>query len=95
MADTMNRTARLEARITPDLHRLLRRAAEIEGRSVTDFVVSAVQEAAERRIEQAQLIRLSLDDQKAFADAILDPPEPTPALKRAFARHRDLLTQSR
>lgn len=93
MTETSNKTARLEARITPDLQALLRRAAEIEGRSVTDFVVSAVQEAAERRIEQAQMIRLSLEDQIAFVDAILAPPEPTSTLKRAFERRRELLKQ--
>ena len=88
MVETASKTARLEARITPNLQALLKRAAEIDGRSVTDFVVSAVQEAAERRIEQAQVIRLSLEDQKAFVEAILSPPEPTAALKRAFMRHR-------
>ena len=91
MTETANKSARLEARITPNLQALLKRAAEIDGRSVTDFVVSAVQEAAERRIEQAQVMRLSLDDQKAFVDAILNPPEPTAALKRAFQRHRELI----
>lgn len=94
MVETVNKTARLEARITPNLQALLKRAAEIEGRSVTDFVVSAVQEAAERRIEQAQVIRLSLEDQKAFVDAILNPPEPTSALARAFRRHRELIQES-
>lgn len=87
------KTARLEARITPDLQALLKRAAELEGRSVSDFVVSAVQEAAERRVEQAQVIRLSLEDQRAFVEAILDPPEPTPALLRSFRRHRDLIDE--
>lgn len=94
MVETASKTARLEARITPNLQALLKRAAEIEGRSVTDFVVSAVQEAAERRIEQAQVIRLSLADQKAFVEAILSPPEPTAALKRAFKRHRELIQKS-
>jgi len=46
----MNKTACLEAPITPDLQVLLKRAAEVEGRSVTDFVVTAAQEAAERRV---------------------------------------------
>lgn len=94
MTETMNKTARLEARITPNLQALLKRAAEIEGRSVTDFVVAAVQEAAEKRIEQSQVMRLSLEDQKAFVDAILNPPEPNAALKRAFARHRELIQGS-
>jgi uncharacterized protein (DUF1778 family) len=36
-------TPRLEARIPQGLHALLRRAAEMEGRTVTDFVIQAVQ----------------------------------------------------
>lgn len=95
MAELMTKTARLEARITSDLQALLKRAAELEGRSVTDFVIMAAQEAAERRIEQVQVIRLSLEDQRAFVEAILNPPEPTPALRRAFRSHRGLIDESR
>ena len=95
MSEHRPKSARLEARITPDLQALLKRAAELEGRSVTDFVVTAAQAAAERRVEQAQVIRLSLEDQRAFVEAILNPPEPTPALRRAFRRHRALIEESR
>ena len=35
-------TARLEARISTDLHSMLKRAAELQGRTMTDFVVAAV-----------------------------------------------------
>ncbi|WP_414040011.1 DUF1778 domain-containing protein [Acidithiobacillus sp. M4-SHS-6] len=40
------------------------------------------------------MIRLSLADQECFAQALLSPPQPAPALERAFARraaHRGLL----
>jgi len=84
-------TARLEARISFELHATLKRAAEIQGRTMTDFVVSAVQEAAQRAIEQSEIIRLSLADQECFAQALLSPSEPTPALQRAFERRRKLL----
>ena len=84
-------TARLEARISADLHATLKRAAEIQGRTMTDFVVSAVQEAARQAIEQAEVVRLSLADQEYFAKALQSPPTPTPALKRAFARRRKLV----
>ena len=84
-------TARLEARISHDLHTMLKRAAEIQGRTMTDFVVAAVQDAAQRAIEQAELMRLSLADQECFAQALLSPPPPSPALKRAFVRRRKLL----
>ncbi|MHB1322222.1 MAG: type II toxin-antitoxin system TacA family antitoxin [Acidithiobacillus ferrivorans] len=84
-------TARLEARISTDLHSMLKRAAELQGRTMTDFVVAAVQDAAQRAIEQAEIIHLTLVDQECFAQALLSPPPPTPALKRAFARHSKLL----
>ena len=61
------RTSRIEARIAPDVLKVVRRAAEIQGRSVSDFVVAAAQEVATRTIEDAQIIRLSVEDQRAFA----------------------------
>ena len=84
-------TARLEARISADLHSMLKRAAELQGRTMTDFVVTAVQDAAQRAIEQAEIIRLTLVDQECFSQALLSPPQQTPALKRAFARRSKLL----
>jgi len=84
-------TARLEARISTDLHALLKRAAELQGRTMTDFVVSAVLDAAQRAVQQADVVRLSLADQECFAKALMNPPKPVPALKRAFARRRKLL----
>ena len=85
------RTARIEARIAPEALAIVKRAAKLQGRSVSDFVVAAAQEAASRTIEEAQIIRLSVEDQRAFAEAIINPPKPTPALRRAFARHRRLI----
>lgn len=84
-------TARLEARISTDLHAMLKRAAELQGRTMTDFVVTAVQDAAQRAIEQAEVVKLSLADQEFFAQTLLSPPKLSPALKRAFARRNKLL----
>ena len=41
MPSEPNRTARLEARITPDALAVVKRAAEPQGSSVSDFVVTA------------------------------------------------------
>ncbi|MBS0213946.1 MAG: DUF1778 domain-containing protein [Proteobacteria bacterium] len=84
-------TARLEARISTELRSQLKRAAELEGRTVTDFVVSAVRDAALQAIERAEVIRLSRADQECFAQALLSPPKRAPALKRAYARRAKLL----
>jgi uncharacterized protein (DUF1778 family) len=88
---TSQPTARLEARLPADVHALLKRAAELQGRSLTDFVVTAAREAAQRAIEETEILRLSLEDQRRIAAAVLNPPEPTPALRRAFERRRALL----
>jgi uncharacterized protein (DUF1778 family) len=55
-------------------------------------VVSAAQEAAQRAIEQGEVVRLSLADSERFAQALLSPPDPSPALERDFARRRKLLS---
>ena len=88
--DTRESTSRLEARLPGKVHALLKRAAEIEGRTLTDFVVSAAREAAYRTIEANEIIRLSREDQLQIADALVSPPEPSPALKKAFRRRREL-----
>lgn len=94
MPQEPNRTARIEARIAPDALAVVKRAAELQGRSVSDFVVAAAQAEAYRTIEETQIIRLSVEDQRAFAEAILNPPPPSPALIRAAKAHR-LLTQDK
>ena len=94
MPQEPTRTARIEARIAPDALAIVKRAAEIQGRSVSDFVVAAAQEAAHRTIEETQVIRLSVEDQRAFADAILNPPPLTPAMERAIERYRTLVKAS-
>ncbi len=95
MPSEPNRTARIEARITPDALAVVKRAAELQGRSLSDFVVAAAQDAANRAIEETQIIRLSVEDQRAFAEAILNPPPLAPAMERAIANHRRLITESR
>lgn len=95
MTSHASRTTRLETRISPDALTLVKRAAEIQGRSVSDFVVSAAHEAAKRAIDETQIIRLSVEDQKALVESLLNPPEPTRALRKAKAAHERLIAKSR
>ena len=81
--------ARLEARLPASVYALLKRAAELKGRSITDFVVSAAHDAAQRAIEEEAILRLSAEDQVRFAKALIDPPAPNAALKRAMRRYRE------
>lgn len=83
--------SRLEARITSDTHSLLKRAAEIEGRTVTDFVVAAAREAALQTIERNEVIRLSREASERFAEMLNNPPPVADAMRRAKERHERLV----
>ena len=95
MPQQANRTARIEARIAPDALRIVRRAAEMQGRSISDFVVAAAQEVAHRTIDEAQVIHLSVEDQERFVELLLNPPVLASALKRAKKAHARLIAPSR
>jgi uncharacterized protein (DUF1778 family) len=81
-----NRTARIEARIAPEALAVVRRAAEIQGRSISDFVVAAAQDAARRTVAEVEVIRLSLEAQEQFVSMLLNPPPPSDVLLRALER---------
>jgi uncharacterized protein (DUF1778 family) len=93
MNQSSKRTSRIEARIAPEALSIVRRAAELQGRSVSDFVVAAAQEAASRAIAEAQIIRLSVEDQRVFAAAILNPPAPSAGLLRAAEAYRTVVKE--
>jgi uncharacterized protein (DUF1778 family) len=88
---TKLQSARLEARISQDLHLIVRRAAEIQGRTMTDFVIHALQTAASQTIDRADRVRLSVLDQEAFANALITPAKPSASLKRAFTKANKML----
>ncbi|HEX3912990.1 MAG TPA: DUF1778 domain-containing protein [Steroidobacteraceae bacterium] len=81
------RNQRLEARISRDQKTLFQRAAELQGRTLTDFVIASAHDAAVRTIEEAQTIRLNAEDSRTFAEALLNPREPNARLKAAAERY--------
>ena len=95
MPQEPNRTARIEARIAPDALLIVKRAAELQGRSVSDFIVDSALNIAHKAIEETHIIRLAVEDQRAVADAIFNPPPLTPAMERAIDRYRSLIKTSR
>ena len=77
------RGARLEARVSAAQKSLLQHAAALSGRTLIEFVVTSAQDAARLVIAEHESIRLSREEQLAFVQALLQPPEPNARLKRA------------
>jgi len=69
----------------------VRRAAEMQGRSISDFVVAAAQDAARKTIAEVEVIRLSREAQEQFVAMLLDPAPPTEAFLRSLERHNALI----
>jgi uncharacterized protein (DUF1778 family) len=82
------RSERLEARVTAEQKTLIERAAALQGRTVTDFVLASVQDAARREIEQHQRLDLSLRDSDVFVKAMLDPQPVNDRLRDTVRRYR-------
>lgn len=88
---TRTRSERIEARVAPDVLAIVKRAAAMQGRSLSEFVTAAAEQAARRTIEDGTIIRLSAEDQVRFVAALLEPASPAPAMLRA-RDHRRALT---
>ena len=81
-------TERLEARISTDKKSVLKNAAELSGRTLTDFVVNSAYEAALRVIQEYQQLHLSVTDRNIFIQALLNPPKPSENLLKAAKEYK-------
>lgn len=84
-------TKRFEARLPASLYALLKEAADLQGRTLSDFVIASAREAAEEAIARRNVIQLRLAEQKRFAAAILNPPPVASALEKAMKNRGRML----
>jgi len=82
------KSERVMARVSSEQKRLLQRAAEIRGQTLTEFVVAAAHEAATRAIVDHEVIELSVRDSRVFAEGLLDPPPVNANLQAAARRYK-------
>jgi uncharacterized protein (DUF1778 family) len=92
MATTaMRRVERIEARVNAETKALCQEAANLEGRSLTDFIVASALESARRVIRERELIDLSQRDRKAFVASLLNPPPPNRRLQQAARYYKQVM----
>jgi uncharacterized protein (DUF1778 family) len=80
---------RLNIRISAQQRALLRRVAEAQGRSVSDFVVATAMERVEEFLVERRHFVASPEAWDQFMQALEAPPKPVPALVDLF-RDTDL-----
>ena len=83
--------ARLDIRASADQKALIERAAALEGRSVSEYVLVHVQPAAEQTIQNRQVIMLTARESMQFVEALLNPTAPNAQLRAAWQDYRETL----
>ena len=71
--------SRVDARIPLSVRETIDRAAAMQGRTRTDFLIAAALEKAEQVIAEQSLVRLTLEDQRTLAAALLSGETETPS----------------
>jgi uncharacterized protein (DUF1778 family) len=83
--------SRLEARLTLEQKHRLQRAAALEGRTLTDFIVRSVELAADKTIRRHEESVLNARESEAFVAALLEPGAPNQSLRDAAEHYRRAL----
>ena len=87
------RTFRFDARLNEEQKLIIQRAADLEGRSMTDFVIQSAEIAAKKTIEDRAILVLTARETAQFVEAILNPPAPGPNLLKAVREYRKKLAR--
>lgn len=83
---TTTRSARLGLRATPQQEAVLRRAAEVTHKSMTDFILDSACQAAEQTLLDQRLFLVSGSQSQALLEMMDQPAQDNPGLRELFSR---------
>ncbi len=84
----LGKSERVAARLSPDQKQLLQRAADLEHRTLTDFMVASGLRSAEEVIRRHTVITLSEQGARAFMEAVYNPKPANAYLRQAAERYK-------
>ncbi|MFY8134239.1 MAG: DUF1778 domain-containing protein [Aquimonas sp.] len=80
------RSARLGLRATPEQEAVLRRAANVAHKSLTDFILDSACQAAEKTLLDQRLFMVSATQYQALMDLLEQPEQASDGLRDLFSR---------
>ena len=89
----IEKDARLNIRVRPEIKDRIARAANISGQSVTDFAVRALSETADEILERNHVTELSDRDRDIFLRVLDEKAKPNELLIRAAKTHKRLIVE--
>jgi uncharacterized protein (DUF1778 family) len=93
---TLSEKARFDAKIPKAQKQLFEYAASLGGfRTLTDFIMNAVQEKANAIIQEHNTILASEKDREIFFDTLMNPPGPNQKLRDAAERYKIFMQENK
>ena len=86
-ADDHTQQKQFNLRLRSDDKRVIERAASLEGKTVSSFIISSALAGAKKTIRGHEPITLNAKESKAFLNALARPPRFNDALIKAFELH--------
>lgn len=83
---TKTRSEKLDLRLTPEDKQKLIAAAELEHRSVSDFVLRSALDRADETLPDRRYFGLNAEQWAAFIEALDAPPRVIPEVERLFRK---------
>lgn len=93
MTTAATRSARLGLRATPEQEAVLRRAADVAHKSLTDFILDSACQAAEQTLLDQRLFMVSGVQYQALLELLDRPAQDNEGLRDLFARRVPWETQ--
>lgn len=84
----LGKTERVGARLSPDQKHLMQRAADLEHRTLTDFMVESGIRTAEEVVRRHDIIALSERGARAFMEAVYNPKPANAYLRQAAEEYK-------
>ena len=72
-ATSQNRNERINLRVKSSAKRLLTRAADFEGKTISHFILTSALKRAEETVQEHQMMTLNTKNSRAFFDALAAP----------------------
>jgi uncharacterized protein (DUF1778 family) len=84
----LGKSERVFARLSPEQKQLIQRAADLEHRTLTDFIIESGLRSAEDVIRRHEVITLSREGARAFLEAVNNPKPANAYLRQAAERYK-------
>ncbi len=85
----------LNMRVAPTQKKLLEKAAEVSGQSISAFVLDHALQAAHRELDEVRNYSLSVRDAQVFMAALENPPSAPAELKTAFLNYDEKYSKAK